>query len=245
MPEPIARRGGGRRLGLVPFIHYYCREAAKQMPNFIDLTGKKFGRWTVIRRDVDTRYKHPQFLCRCECGEERVVKSQTLRHGESKSCGCYNKEVRRNVCIERNTTHGKRHTRVYNIWAGMIQRGTNPKTRNFSNYGARGVSVCERWRTFENFYADMGEPAPGQSIDRVNVHGNYEPGNCRWATSGEQNRNRSNNRRIVFNGEDLTITEWCRRVGVSGTTMTARLGFLGWPIERALTEGPLGRGASR
>jgi hypothetical protein len=166
------------------------------VPNFIDLTGKHFGRWFVLAihppRMRYGRRGHAVcvlWLCRCDCGTERVVFGTNLRRGLSTSCGCRSREKTR----ERNARHGHacrgKVTRAYIRWLSMLQRCCNPNNTAYDYYGGRGISVCERWHTFDNFLSDMGEPPPGLSIDRIDVNGDYEPGNCRWATASEQVRN--------------------------------------------------------
>jgi len=156
----------------------------------IDLTGRRFGRWTVLAIHPE-RYRHcrgtfTRWICRCDCGIERVVLGGSLRSGRSKSCG---------RCIHHHRiTHGHcrfgRATRIYEVWHSMMQRCCNPNHRAYASYGGRGIRVCERWHSFVSFLVDMGEPPPGLSLDRRNNDGNYEPGNCRWATHSEQMRNR-------------------------------------------------------
>jgi hypothetical protein len=116
----------------------------------------------------------------------------------------------------------------------MLSRCTNPAVRKYHVYGGRGIKVCERWLLFENFLADMGEPPPGLTLDRIDTDGHYEPGNCRWADQKAQQNNRRNNHLLTFDGETLGITEWQRRSGVDRHTIMRRL-QKGWPIERALT----------
>lgn len=148
-----------------------------------DLAGKQFGHWTVLARQPERYLGHTRWLCRCVCGIERVVFGGALRRGASKSCGGCGR-------LKHGHCRNGRSTRVYEVWRAMLQRCYNPNHRAYANYGARGITVCERWHTFVNFLVDMGEPPPGLSIDRINNDGNYEPGNCRWATCSEQMRNR-------------------------------------------------------
>jgi hypothetical protein len=156
----------------------------------IDLTGRKFGRWRVLaistRRD---RSGHTLWRSRCDCGSEGFVRGDNLRRGGSTNCGC----VGREKLIKRNTKHGLSNTRVYHCWENLLKRCLDPGHNSFPNYGGREppVTVCERWRSFENFYADVGDPPPGKSLDRYpDRNGNYEPGNWRWATGKEQALNR-------------------------------------------------------
>jgi len=137
-------------------------------------------------------------------------------------------------------THG--HARnyeqspTYRSWACMIYRCSSPSCGSYSRYGAKGVTVCDRWKVFANFLADMGERPTGKFIDRKDNTKGYEPGNCRWATRKEQNQNQRTNDQITFNGETLCLTEWARRLGFSQTTLWNRLHQLKWPVERAFTE---------
>lgn len=158
---------------------------------FHDLTGKTFGRWTVLRFSHVTSYRKVMFVCRCECGTERPVQGGLLASRHSQSCGCLKLEE----LVERSTKHGHRSmidtSTEYRAWLNMIQRCTNPKIANWVDYGGRGIRVCDRWRKFENFLADMGrKPGPEHQIDRKDNDGNYEPSNCKWSTRTEQCNNR-------------------------------------------------------
>lgn len=135
------------------------------------------------------------------------------------------------------TTHGRKGTAEYRVWSKMLARCTNQNENNYARYGALGVSVCERWRKFENFLADMGErPSDRHQLDRYpNKTGNYEPGNCRWVTSKENNRNKNNNVVITFNGESLCMAEWAERIGIANELLWKRINTLGWPTDKALT----------
>lgn len=123
---------------------------------------------------------------------------------------------------------------TYAVWSNMRQRCDNPKNSAFGNYGARGIRVCTRWETFENFIADMGHAPDGMSIEREDNYGNYEPSNCRWATPVEQGQNKRNNRLLTINGETLTISAWARRYGLEVGTIWRRL-ETGWPEKAAVT----------
>lgn len=163
------------------------------MPAFSEIAGLKFGRLTAVRRlprEPGSR-SQTRWVCSCECGAEATVTLGDLKSGKTSSCGCR----RAAVSKTRMTTHGAtangQWTGTYTTWAGMKQRCQSPNDNNYPYYGGRGIRVCERWQTFENFLADMGERPPGMSIDRINPNGDYEPGNCQWANGTRQSRNRS------------------------------------------------------
>jgi hypothetical protein len=157
-----------------------------------NLTGQRFGRWSVIGFSHIGKFDRSYWSCRCDCGTERVVVAQRLKEGGSKSCGC----LAREVTVALKTTHGhnrvSKRTSEYNSWVGMINRCTNPKHRSFKEYGGRGIKVCKRWRrSFAAFLEDMGpRPTPQHTIDRKNNDGGYTKRNCRWATRSQQNLNR-------------------------------------------------------
>jgi len=144
----------------------------------VDLTGRQFGLWRVIKFDR-TGIGATYWNCVCECGSERSIAGGELLRGKSQSCGCAG-----------NGSHGMSKAPEYHSWSSMIQRCTNPNHGRWKDYGGRGIAVCERWKTFENFLADMGPRPLGTSIDRFpDPDGNYEPGNCRWATAKMQRAN--------------------------------------------------------
>lgn len=133
--------------------------------------------------------------------------------------------------------HGKRHTTEYNSWCGMRYRCYNKNNPKYKLYGERGISVCDRWvNSFLNFYEDMGDkPSKIHSLDRINVNGNYEPSNCRWALPKVQSRNKQENHLLFYNGINLTISEWGEIMGIKFDTIHARINYYGWSIEEALT----------
>lgn len=157
----------------------------------IDLTGRRFGRLVVKFRYKNKTKKRPQWICKCDCGNWHLANGGDLRSGDTRSCGCYMMDVL--TTIERKT-HGMTSSREYKSWESMRQRCNNPKDKSYNHYGGRGISICERWNSFEAFYEDMGDKPDGtHTIDRINVNGNYTPGNCRWATQSTQQQNRRNN----------------------------------------------------
>lgn len=147
--------------------------------------GERFGRLVVLSGQGKKRE------CLCDCGNTiKVGRTSDLTSGNTASCGCLRREVTRANRLKHGAASGTKVTRAYGVWQTMLQRCRNPRNHKWNDYGGRGISVCERWNEFANFLQDMGEPPIGLSIDRVDNDGNYEPGNCRWATSQQQAANR-------------------------------------------------------
>ncbi len=154
--------------------------------NFIDISGHRFGRWTVLRR-TENQGKQTMWLCRCDCGTLRAVAGAHLKDGSSVSCGCYKVEASK----ERATKHGHWGCKLHYIWLGMRQRCSNPKNQAFQNYGGRGITICSEWDEFSNFesWALSHGYVEGLTIERRNVNGNYCPENCCWIPRCEQGKN--------------------------------------------------------
>lgn len=177
----------------------------------IDLTGQQFGRWTVIGRSPKSA-RNALWICKCACGTVREVSSIHLRSGSSQSCGCLNRERLR----EAWTTHGMSRSREYESWKQAKQRCHNPNHPQFPDWGGRGITMCPEWRNdFRAFFAYMGPRPDGHTLDRIDNNGNYEPGNCRWATRKQQQRNRSNTVMFEYAGERLSAADWSERLGIS------------------------------
>lgn len=195
----------------------------------IDMHGRRFGRLTVKSRAVRKGLDNAHWLCTCDCGNETEVDGYKLRRGITSSCGCLTKELL--------TTHAKTNSVEYRTWANIKARCYNRKNTHYSNYGGRGISVCDHWRnSFQNFFADMGpRPSPLYSVDRINNDGNYEPGNCRWATRTEQANNCRRNIFYTLGGESLTLGQWAKKLNINDGTLRNRVYRYGWSVERALT----------
>lgn len=155
------------------------------MPRLVDRTGDRHGRLTVLRR-AENVGRHVAWLCICDCGNTTAVQGDHLQAGRTRSCGCLHAEE----MSARLHKHGMCRTATYNSWMAMNDRCKNPNNANYCYYGALGVVVDQRWATFANFLADMGARPAGMTLDRIDPHGNYEPGNCRWADVMTQARNK-------------------------------------------------------
>jgi hypothetical protein len=191
----------------------------------IDLTGKRFGRWSVLQCVAGERF-HGQLLwrCRCECGAVRKIPGGRLRRGESKSCGCLADEVRVTANTKHGAAAGGKLTPEYRAWSNMIDRCERPGNKQYEDWGGRGITVCARWRaSFADFLVDMGpKPTPQHSLDRMKVDGNYTPLNCRWATRIEQSRNKRTN--VVEPHEPAQI-RWLRAEGYTAKEIAAFFGI--------------------
>ena len=186
-----------------------------------DISNNRYGRLTAIERVANDKYGHSQWLCRCDCGNQIVVLKSSLESGRTRSCGCYYGETRR-TCA---TTHGQSSTRLFHIWANIIDRCRNSKRKDWNYYGGKGVRVCEEWKTFEKFaeWAHKSGYKEDLTIDRIDTNGNYEPMNCRWVNRFAQMNNTTRNHLIECNGETHTIAEWSRINGTPLSTIFYRL----------------------
>ena len=196
--------------------------------------GNRYGRLVVISESCyhvkPSGQRLKKWLCLCDCGNRHIVVGNKLKEGKTKSCGCLRNEV---LASGLNKSHGMTNTPTYETWSGMIKRCYNKESNNYTNYGARGISVCEDWLKFDNFYRDMGERPDNASIERIDNNGNYEPRNCRWATMKEQSRNTRSNHIIEFKGERKCVSEWAELLGIKVATLWNRLNQ-GWCVEKAL-----------
>jgi hypothetical protein len=202
--------------------------------NKLNLVGERFNRLLVESFGPAKTYpcgtSHTTFICQCDCGAKVTVLGISLKSGNTKSCGCLAIES----LVKRSKRHGMTGSRTYRIWQAMLNRCRNKNLYQFKDWGGRGISVCERWLKYENFLNDMGEAAPGSSIDRIDNDGNYEPKNCRWATVQQQNRNKKSNRNLTFNGKTKCLKDWADDIGIDQTSLSERLEK--WDLQRALTQ---------
>lgn len=203
------------------------------MTKLKDLTGQRFGRLVV--KDRSDRSDHVYWNCICDCGNLLTCQGSNLRKGTSNSCGCLRKEKMSAIgkAGKGSRTHGMSETRVYAIWLGMRNRCNLPSVDAYKHYGARGITYCDRWDSFENFYADMGEPPEKGTLERNDNDGNYDPENCRWATQKEQSRNTRKSIYAEMDGIRKTVIEWAEESGINYTTLRKRLRS-GIPLKEAL-----------
>lgn len=189
----------------------------------IDLTGQRFGRLLVLSMEFVAETSVKLCICRCDCGQEKKIRASNLRSGTTASCGCLNRENASRRLVDRQSTHGATRTPTYVVWRGMIDRCRNPANKNYRYYGGRGIRVCERWvGSFEAFQSDMGCRPVAMTLDRVNNDGDYEPGNCRWATSKQQARNTSRNVLVEVRGETLCLKDWADRLSIYPELLASR-----------------------
>ncbi len=200
--------------------------------NFIDLTGRRFGRLIVVKYVGMDAKERSFWQCLCDCGKIKEINGASLRRKATQSCGC----IRNEKIRERSMTHGESKTPEHGIWCGIKSRTGNPNSPAFPNYGGRGIKMCDRWiHSFENFLADMGKkPTPKHTIERKNNEGNYDPDNCTWATRMDQSNNKRSNKFVTYNGKTLTISQLARESGITPHQLNYRITKMKWPIEEAV-----------
>lgn len=175
-----------------------------------ELDGMRFGRWVVQKLEDRVGYIKT-YRCLCDCGNTKVVARAQLIGGHSKSCGC----LRRDITIERSTTHGLSRSPEYRVYISMLNRCSNTKYDEYKHYGGRGIGVCEHWRKFENFILDVGpRPSADYELDRVDNEKGYEPGNVRWATKTQNARNKRNTIFVEYQGVSVTLKEVSEKTGI-------------------------------
>jgi hypothetical protein len=199
----------------------------------IDLTGKRFGRLTVVKRAFSVG-KVVKWECQCDCGNITFVATAYLNNGNSKSCGCLQRE-KAHVATK---THGMNKSRIHSIWVNMKNRCNNPKNQAYKNYGGRGITYQPSWEKFENFYNDTKEGyADNLTLERIDNDGNYTKDNCRWATKAEQSLNTRHNKIVEYQGKTQTLTQWAEEYNVSLKLLSKRI-INGWGFEDALLKPP-------
>ena len=204
----------------------------------IDVAGQRFGRLTVIKRN-GKKYGGSAWLCKCDCGNEKTIALQHLKNG-TKSCGCLTKEIAqergyKSRIGDRTRKHGDFGTKLYNVWAGMKRRCNNGKALHYEDYGGRGIIVCDEWHDYLNFkeWSLNNGYEEGFSLDRIDVNGDYEPSNCRWATWVQQQNNRRHNLKFNYDGKEYTLRQLSNMTGIKYRTLLGRY-QRGWTIEQML-----------
>ena len=181
------------------------------------MINNKYGRLLVVEKDNNYTGKNSKYICQCDCGRVFSVFGFSLKNGKTISCGCYNKEI--------ITKHGKYNTSEYNVYRSMIQRCYNVNHLRYKNYGGRGINICDTWlNNFDNFLLDMGKkPSKNHSIDRIDVNGNYELKNCRWATDYEQRVNKQNTVLYEINGIRLHLCGWAKKLNINKSNLSNQI----------------------
>ncbi len=207
----------------------------------LNLTGTKHNRLLCIGPAGIDIHGNSLWLFRCDCGNQIVAIGSRVKNGYIKSCGCLPIEKARDNCKKlgiKSKTHGVSGSKQYGVWCAMLRRCENKNVGSYKYYGGRGIKVCKRWHSFENFWKDMGSTyRDGLEIDRIDNNGNYEPKNCRWVTKKEQMNNCRRNKLISFGGKSLTMSEWQEQTGISQKTIRNRL-LAGWSVRDTLTIKP-------
>ena len=196
--------------------------------------GRKYNRLTIIREVDKKNNLNRRVECVCQCGKVKDYSLSTVLRGDSKSCGCLQKEIASKV----NKTHGMSYTRIQNTWSDMLKRCYNEKSISYHNYGARGIRVCDEWRdSFDCFqrWAFLNGYAEKLQIERINVNGNYEPNNCKFVTRHENMMNRRVTRYATLNGITKTLYDWAKEIGIEYKVLHDRIYKLKWSQEKALT----------
>jgi len=211
-----------------------------------DLTGRQFGRLTAIEIVGRDKYKNVLWMCQCVCGGKSIVPAHSLLSGNTKSCGCTRKEAAKKAAQSRKDLHGLsrddngKKTRLYRIWTGIKTRCFNPNDHAYKNYGGRGITICDEWLNYTNFYnwAMSNGYRENLTIERIDNDGNYEPSNCTWITRGEQAYNRKTSFRVTYKDETKTLSEWASVLGLSYPMLFCRLKYRGWSVEKAFSTPP-------
>lgn len=200
-----------------------------------NLIGQRFAMLRVIERTTKSYpsgQKQTHWVCVCDCGNTATIRQCNIVSRGQISCGCQ----KGRLITEKKTRHGKTGTSIYYRWWNMLRRCEDPKVKSFQDYGARGITVCERWHLFDNFLTDMGEPpGPEYTLEREDNENGYSPDNCVWSTRIHQQRNTRANRFIMFGGETKTLAEWSEVLKIKSKTLAARIDVYGWSVEKSFT----------
>lgn len=198
-----------------------------------DITGLIFGRLTVLSFAGRNRFSQSQWLCRCICGNTKIVTAAHLNNGHTRSCGC----LKIDLATSRVKTHGLSKTRTYDAWLNMRKRCNDPKNQNYHDYGARGIEVCCSWNTsFISFLDDMNVCPYKMTLERRDNDMGYFKDNCYWATRKTQANNRRSTRLMTYLGETLTMSQWATKLNVKYQTLSHRANLSGWSDERTLSQ---------
>lgn len=200
--------------------------------------GTQYGRLSIIEEVIVPNAHWRRYVrCRCICGAERVFRLSHLKSGASTSCGCLVQEQTRQRRLTHGESRGATQTKEYRCWVNMKTRCTNSHVAAYSNYGGRGIAMCDRWlNSFEDFLADVGRcPGTGYSLDRIDNARGYEPGNVRWVTAAEQSRNMRKNKLVTYEGVTQPLVVWAEKLNLPYQTLYARIVKAGWSVERAFT----------
>lgn len=203
--------------------------------NFVDYTGRRYGNLVVIKRgDRNKKRNLYEWICKCDCGTIKPIIGSDLRNGNSTSCGCMSS---RKKIGEINKTHGLAKTRFYKIWCGMKTRCYNKNEKSYAYYGAKGITVCDKWHIFDNFYNDMFSTySDDLTLERINVRGNYSPDNCTWITKQEQSLNKTDSFIVDYKGKKISLVKLCYENEIKNyKQIKRRITQYGWDIEKALT----------
>lgn len=205
------------------------------MPAARDISGQSFGRLLAVRwaSERPSASGGRIWECTCDCGKTTYVPIGSVTSGGTTSCGCAHREMIA-ALGRRSAKHSMTGSHTYRSWQSMRQRCNDSDSKDFRNYGGRGISVCARWDGFLAFLEDMGERPKGTTLDRIDVNGNYEPSNCRWADHRTQSNNKRSNVVVTHDGQSKTVAQWAEIVGLERKTLEYRI-RVGWPADRALT----------
>lgn len=208
---------------------------------FIDLIGMRFERWVVVKREENNKWGMPRWLCKCTCGNKRIIDSGHLKSGQSKSCGCLQKELAGQQTLKHSHAKCGEKSKTYITWNNMKARCNNKNHPAYQDYGGRNppITVCKKWSNkkngFKNFLKDMGEIPKNKTLDRIDNNKGYFSNNCKLSTMREQTRNKRNNIYITFNNKSQLLIEWSKELNIPYKTLWFRIYKLKWSIEKALT----------